>query len=76
MPARADHAFNKTRELQRKLYLAAKRSPNRRFHQLYDKVWRRDFLELGWQEVKRNRGAAGIDGITIDDIEKQGVVCF
>jgi RNA-directed DNA polymerase len=76
MPFVADDASNKTRELQRKLYLAAKRSSNRRFHQLYDKVWRRDFLELGWREIERNRGAAGVDGITIDDIKEQGVAAF
>lgn len=76
MPARADNIENKTRELQRKLYQAAKRSPNRRFHQLYDKVWRRDFLELGWQEVRSKGGAPGIDGVTIEDIEEQGVERF
>lgn len=76
MPARADNIENKTRELQRKLYQAAKRSPNRRFHQLYDKVWRRDFLELGWQEVRSRGGAPGIDGVTIEDIEEQGVERF
>lgn len=76
MPERADNIENKTQELQRKLYQAAKRSPNRRFHQLYDKVWRRDFLELGWQEVRRRGGAPGIDGVTIEDIEEQGVELF
>lgn len=76
MPCEADDAEDKTRELRSKLYLAAKRAPERRFHQLHDKVWRRDFLELGWQEVRRNAGAAGVDGITISDIEEQGVDVF
>lgn len=76
MPYEADNTENRTQELQRKLYQAAKRSPNRRFHQLYDKVWRRDFLELGWQEVRRNGGAPGIDGVSIQDIEEQGVEGF
>jgi RNA-directed DNA polymerase len=41
----ANDTHDKTRELQRKLYRAAKRSPARRFHALYDKVYRRDLLE-------------------------------
>jgi hypothetical protein len=51
----ANDTHDKTRELQRKLYRAAKRSPARRFHALYDKVYRRDVLERAWEEVRRNR---------------------
>jgi len=72
----ANDTLDKTRELQRKLYLAAKRSPSRRFHALYDKVHRRDLLQRGWDEVRRNRGAPGVDGVTIDDIEQRGVEGF
>lgn len=73
---RANDALDKTRELQRKLYLAAKRSPARRFHALYDKVYREDFLRRGWEDVRRNRGAPGVDGVTIDQVEEQGVEEF
>ena len=52
---------DKVRELQRTLYRAAKADPGRRFHALYDKVYRRDVLERAWANVRRNRGAAGID---------------
>src|SRR6266540_2376150 len=55
----ANDTLDTTRELQRKLYRAAKRSPARRFHALYDKVYRRDILERGWEEVRGNRGATG-----------------
>ena len=61
------------RELQRTLYRAAKADPGRRFHALYDKVYRRDVLERAWESVRANRGAAGIDRQTIADVEQYGV---
>jgi RNA-directed DNA polymerase len=61
------------RELQRTLYRAAKADPGRRFHALYDKVYRRDVLERAWESVRANRGAAGIDQTTIADVERYGV---
>ena len=64
---------DRVRELQRTLYRAAKADPGRRFHALYDKVHRRDVLERAWFNVRRNRGAAGIDQITIADVERYGV---
>jgi len=64
---------DKTRELQRTLYRAAKADPHRRFHALYDKVLRRDVLERAWGQVRRNRGAAGIDRKTLADVERYGV---
>ena len=63
---------DKVRELQVKLYLAAKRSPSRRFHALWDCIHRRDVLERAWQQVRENRGAAGVDRITIAQIEEAG----
>lgn len=64
---------DKVQVLQRTLYRAAKADPGRRFHALYDKVYRRDVLERAWEQVRRNRGAAGIDWITITDVEEYGV---
>jgi RNA-directed DNA polymerase len=61
------------RELQRALYRAAKADPGRRFHALYDKVYRRDVLERAWEQVRANRGAAGIDRQTIADVEGYGI---
>jgi group II intron reverse transcriptase/maturase len=61
------------RELQRTLYRAAKADPGRRFHALYDKVYRRDVLERAWGLVRANRGAAGIDRQTIADVEQYGI---
>ncbi len=76
MPMTANHTMTKARQLQRALYVAAKRSAGRRFHALYDKVYREDILARAWAEVKANRGAAGVDGQTLADIEARGVDSF
>jgi RNA-directed DNA polymerase len=68
--------LDKVAELQRKLYRAAKASPDRRFHALYHKVHRRDVLWRAWVNVARNNGAAGVDGVTIAEIEDSGVGPF
>ncbi|MGH2832323.1 MAG: group II intron reverse transcriptase/maturase, partial [Solirubrobacteraceae bacterium] len=51
----------------------AKADPGRRFHALFDKVYRRDVLERAWGLVRANGGAAGIDQTTIQDVERYGV---
>jgi RNA-directed DNA polymerase len=56
---------DRARALQHALYRAAKADPTRRFHALFDKVYRSDVLERAWEQVRRNRGAAGIDRITL-----------
>ena len=66
----------RTRQLQRALYRAAKASPTRRFHALYDKVCDPDILQSAWEAVRANRGAPGIDGETIQAIEEGGVAGF
>ena len=67
---------DKVRQLQRRLWAAAKRSPGRRFHALYDRIWRGDVLQEAWKRVRRNQGAAGVDGESIRSIEEQGVEAF
>ena len=76
MVARPNHPIDKVRELQRKLYIAAKRNRERRFHALYDRIWRGDVLSEAWQRVRSNKGAAGIDGETLAMIEQRGVMEF
>jgi group II intron reverse transcriptase/maturase len=67
---------DKVRQLQRRLWAAAKRSPGRRFHVLYDRIARCDVLAEAWRRVKRNRGAAGVDAQTIASVEQYGVERF
>ncbi|MBU0639201.1 MAG: group II intron reverse transcriptase/maturase [Planctomycetes bacterium] len=76
MVARPNHPVDKVRELQRSLYRVAKRQRERRFHALYDRIWRGDVLLEAWQRVRSNKGAAGIDGVTLAMIEQQGVAEF
>ena len=71
--AKANHPGDKVRALQRALYVAAKQKRQRRFHALYDRITRPDVLRRAWEQVRRNKGAAGIDGETITAIEAEGV---
>ena len=68
--------IDKVRRLQRRLWVAAKRQPGRRFHALYDRIWRSDVLREAWRRVKRNKGAAGVDALTIAAVEEQGLERF
>ena len=65
--------MDKVRQLQRRLWVAAKRSPERRFHALLDRIYRRDVLWEAWRRVKANRGAAGVDRETLAVVEQYGV---
>jgi group II intron reverse transcriptase/maturase len=76
MAERPNNPECKVRRLQRRLYVSAKRSRRRRFHALYDRIWRGDVLSEAWRRVKTNRGAAGIDGETLSMIEQGGVEKF
>ncbi len=65
-------AVDKVLRLQTRLGEAAKRQPGRRFHALYDRIWRGDVLREAWKRVKRNKGAAGVDAETIANIQQHG----
>ena len=61
------------RALQRVLYRSAKQDPERRFHALLDKVARSDVMLRAWNDVAANRGAPGVDGVSITDIKAEGI---
>jgi RNA-directed DNA polymerase len=71
-----DEPCEQVRQLQRQLWAAAKRAPARRFHALYDQMCRADILREAWKRVRRNRGAAGMDRVSIQDVEQYGVERF
>jgi retron-type reverse transcriptase len=76
MVERPNNPEDKVRELQRRLWVCAKQSRTRRFHALYDRIYRSDVLWEAWERVRRNRGAAGVDGQSIRAIEEAGVPAF
>lgn len=59
--------------LQNKLYLKAKEDAACRFHQLYDKLYRDDVLLHAWRLARANGGAPGVDGVTFEQIEREGL---
>ena len=67
--------MNKVRQLQRTLYCKAKQAKEVKFYSLYDKLWREDVLWEAWRQVKANKGAPGVDGMSIEAIvssEREG----
>lgn len=48
-----------------------KRQEGRKWYSLIDKMWAKANLEEAFKEVKRNRGAAGIDRVTIKAFESE-----
>lgn len=73
---KAKNTIDKVRQLQRKLYRSAKQCNKRKFHALYDKIYRMDILQEAWKRVKVSKGAGGVDQVTLADVEEYGVNRF
>ncbi len=60
------------KDLRRRMYSKAKSEPEKRFWGLYVHVVKMETLEQAYKMAKKNNGAAGLDGITFEDIELRG----
>jgi RNA-directed DNA polymerase len=56
------------RELRQKLGQKAKQPKRFRFYSLYALVYRTDVMQAAWAAVRRNEGAPGVDGVSIEQI--------
>jgi RNA-directed DNA polymerase len=68
--------FVDLQELRRKIYRKAKAEKTWRFWGLYVHVTKAETLKVAYREAKANDGAPGLDGMSFEDIEAQGVEEF
>jgi len=66
----------KIRDFQRKIYRKAKQEKEFRFYILYDKIISKRFLLGAYYRVKKNDGKPGVDGVSFEDIENEGLDSF
>ena len=60
-------------DLRRRIYVKAKAEPSWRFWGLYVHVCKMETLRAAYEMAKQNDGAPGVDGVTFEAIEAQGV---
>ncbi len=69
-------ASSSLQDLRRRLYVKAKSESSWRFWGLYVHVCKRETLREAYRLAKRNNGAPGIDGVTFEAVEAEGVEEF
>ena len=67
---------SKLRDWRAKLSAKAKQEKRYRFYSLYGLVSHPETLRAAWTQVRANGGKPGVDGITIEQIEKEGEEAF
>src|SRR3974390_1909488 len=60
-------------DLRRRIYVKAKAEPSWRFWGLYVHFCKTETLRAAYEMAKQNDGAPGVDGVTFEAIEAQGV---
>ncbi len=60
-------------KLQQSLHVKAKTESSYRFYSLWDKVCRTDVLRYAYRACRAKRGAPGVDGLTFEQIEADGL---
>jgi RNA-directed DNA polymerase len=69
-------ASSSLQDLRRGIYVKAKAEPSWRFWGLYVHVCKMETLREAYALARKNNGAPGIDGVTFEVIEAQGVEAF
>jgi len=69
-------ASGSLQDLRRGIYVKAKAEPSWRFWGLYVHVSKMETLRKAYALAKKNNGAPGIDGVSFEAIEAQGVEAF
>ncbi|QQX87685.1 group II intron reverse transcriptase/maturase [Cupriavidus necator] len=69
-------ASSSLQDLRRGIYVKAKAEPSWRFWGLYVHVCKMETLREAYALARKNNGAPGIDGVTFEAIEAQGVESF
>ena len=69
-------ASSSLQDLRRGIYVKAKAEPSWRFWGLYVHVCKMETLREAYALARKNNGASGIDGVTFEVIEEQGVEAF
>ena len=66
----------KLQDLRRRIYVKAKAEPAWRFWGLYAHICKPEILHEAYQLAKANNGAPGVDGVTFEAIEDNGLDAF